>query len=725
MRRRGFVFTLDALLSLVLVMIFVISVVSVESQGMNVYSTYMRSQNARTAQSTLELMRTASLENLVPPQKIDKWISTGVLNTTLVSPSMSPLDIAATYWAAAPVYPSANLTEKANIILGYILNSTLKGYNYQLIINNYTSPYLSRGGANYSTASDVSSATMVLTGYAYNQTPRGYMARAYLTKLGRKNNLYILRGGYIESAAPSQSRYVVIKYIIPPGDIPLNATINKITWFIEPAWTDSYYRLFINGVPVTCDGYSYWKYVRYNDEIDDTPNDATCNLIENFDPSKQNTFEVWVYNPYYYSGYNRGGEDGAQHIIINYTTTVPTTISLKHTFHFEDVSSYYGIELWKFLSVPGNITSMNIQVSVGNVSSSMPVELRFMLGTSATGILIPPTSCSYDSASSIKTCYWDNSTIYSTISSNGFSYEQISTKTTVIKVFVGDKDTYYGARVHVISPQSYIDVDYVSDILLTQYSVDITRPINTYSASNCDSNGYCRDITWTFTVPDGTEPLWAFVQNPWLYYTGTTPYQKIEVSSSSVASAYIHCYGDSCNPSSPFLHLAQIGYAANTFDWKSQPLQGAISTGTNTLHVELGDGYYLQPSNGNGEYTYLLQAYAGYDGVFPQLMRLGCSGYNITYYWTGDSNPHYITAGSAPYCSITASELLAGRDRYAVDDAIIRLFNNLGGNGTQTQPILVELPPNVNIEFASMGNVPGGGAAAPVVVALRIWREQR
>ncbi len=730
MRRKGFVFTLDALLSLVLVVIFVTSIISIQSQSINVYSTYIRSQNAYTAQNVLELLRTTPLENLVPSQKIEDWISNGILNSSLVNPTMSPLEIAATYWAASPVYPSANLTNKAEIILGYILNNTLKGYNYQLIINNYTSPYLSKIGANYVEARDVSASTISLTGYAYNQTPRGYMARAYLTKLGSKENLYILRGGYIESAAPSSSEYVVIKYIIPRGDIPSDAQIQEIKWFIEPAWTDSYYRLFINGNPVTCNGYYTWNYVQYNDEIIDTPTDTTCNLIENFDPNRENIFEVWVYNPYYgYSWYsggyvNRGGEDGAQRIIINYTTTQPTTLQLKKKVYLEDVSSYYGIELWKFLFVPGKLNSMEIQVAAGNVSSTMPISLRFMLGTSADGILINPTSCSYDSVNRIKTCYWDNSTLSTAIENSGYDYRYISAKTTVVKVFIGDKDTYYnGYRVHLIGSQSYINLDYVSNILLSQYSVDITKPLTNYVATNCNSYGYCSNIEWTFDIPNGTQPLWAFIQNPWLYYTGTDPYQKIEVDSQNITPTYIHCYGDSCVPSSPFIHLAQIGYMADTFDWNSQPLNNAISTGTNTLSVDLGYGYYLQPSNGQGEFTYLIQAYAGYGKVFPKLLRGGCNGYNITYYWVGDTNPHYIYAGTSPYCNVTAADLLQGRTTYAVDDAIIRLFNNLGGDGTSTDPIQVELPSTVNIEFANMGNIPSG-LFTPVQMTLRVWRER-
>ena len=96
-------------------------------------------------------------------------------------------------------------------------------------------------------------------------------------------------------------------------------------------------------------------------------------------------------------------------------------------------------------------------------------------------------------------------------------------------------------------------------------------------------------------------------------------------------------------------------------------------------------------------------------------------GYNITYFWQGDSDPHYVTAGDSPYCDVTMNDLLSNRSKYALDDAILRLFNNLGGSGTAEDPILIQLPDNVNIVFASMGNIPR--LFEPITVTLRVWRE--
>ena len=184
MRRRGFIFTLDALLSLVLVMVFVSAVVMV-AENSKIYSTSLREQSKYIADDTLTTLRNVPIKDLVPPEVLEEWKqgSDPLIVSSLVNEDMSPLDITATYWAVDPLYPSLDLRHKAEVILGYILNITLRDYNYELLINNYTGSYLRKGNyTDFSLAFDVSPATLTLSGYKYNQTPRGYMARAYLTK---------------------------------------------------------------------------------------------------------------------------------------------------------------------------------------------------------------------------------------------------------------------------------------------------------------------------------------------------------------------------------------------------------------------------------------------------------------------------------------------------------------------------------------------------------------
>ncbi|ASJ03860.1 hydrolase [Thermococcus barossii] len=702
MKRRGFIFTLDAILALLLVTMFVVSITQI-NPSTQVYSTYMRSQSKYVADDTLTMFRTLPLRELVPPETLKEWM-TGpdpVINTTLVTPDMSPIDIVATYWATAPLFPGANLTHKAEIIMGYLLNNTLRGYNYELMINNYTSPYLRKVGSNYSAAQDVTPATLILSGYAFNQTPRGYMARAFLNKLGSKENIYTIRGGYIYAETNYPDDAVVIKYIVPADAIPKDAQIEEIKWFVEPAWVGSYYDLYLNGQYITSD------YVTYNQLFTDSDYPE---LKQYFHPGETNVFEVRVYKQWY-----DGGEDGAQYISIKYRTSVPSTLKFPKKFYFEDVTANYPITNWKFLIIPGALKALNIQVAVGNISATEPISLSFVFTNE---VSIPPTYCSYNTTTQVKTCYWSNSTIANTLSANGYNYNQISGKWTTVIVHAGG-NWYHSPRIHLIGNESFIEADYTTGILLTAYTIDITEPIP------LPNTGWTHNININFNVPEGVQPLWVKFQFPWLYSSGSNPSQRLQVDNPMISPTYLYCHNgngySSCNPSNPFTHFAQFGYAANSFDYKYDPLPHAISNGLNTVTITLGNGYQLQPLNGHGELTYVIQGFAGYGDVFPALLRPGCSGYNITYYWTGDNLPHYVTAGDSPYCDVTAQDLLNGRDRYAVDDAIIRLFNNLGGDGTQANPILVQLPPTVNIVFVSMGNIPG--LFRPITITLRVWRE--
>ncbi|WP_297504096.1 hydrolase [Thermococcus sp.] len=698
--RRGFIFTLDALLSLLLVMMFVTSIVVIMNNTSRVYSTYMRSQSQHIAFDTLETLRTVPLNQLVPPGKINEWIKNGVINTTYVTPDMTPLDIVATYWAVAPMYNESIQSKFKNNsakILGYLLNTTLKGYDYELMINNYTSPYLRKVGSNYSKAPDVSSATIIMSGYAYNQTPRGYMARAYLTKLGSKENVYVIRGDYIYARTDYSSQAVDIKYIVPANAIPSDASIEHITWFLEPAWVGSEYKIYLNGQEI-------WSgYVNDNLKVSDNSR-VENELKANFHPGKQNVFEVRVYK----RGYD-GGEDGAQYIKIKYRTSIPSTLEFPKEFHFEDVTANYGIEIWKYLFVPGKLNSLSIQVAVGNVSKNTPITLSFMFNQSVT---ISPTNCQYNTSTEIKTCYWSNSTISSTLQNAGYNYTQISSRYTTIVVNAGGRDAYYNPRIHLIGKDSFIKADYDTGLVLTPYTIDITEPIS------LPDSDWTRNVIINFNVPSGVTPLWVKFQFPWLYSTNYgEPEQVITVDNSKIPATDLYRH-----PPDPFIYaLARVGYTANTFDYQYKSLPNAIANGANTLQITLGNGYQLQPKNGDGTLTYVIQAYAGYGNVFPKFIRDGCGGYNITYYWQGDSNPHYILAGNEPYCNISATQLLEGRKTYAVDDAIVRLFNNLGGNGTQADPLLVELPSTVTIDFASMGNIPG--LFQPMQITLRVWRE--
>ncbi|GAB6100921.1 hypothetical protein JCM16138_01440 [Thermococcus atlanticus] len=721
MKRRGFVFTLDALLSLVLVMIFVVSVVSVESQGMNVYSTYMRSQNTRTAQSTLELMRTASLENLVSPQKINEWISTGVLNTTLVSPSMSPLDIAATYWAAAPVYPSANLTGKANIILGYILNNTLKGYNYQLIINNYTSPYLSRRGANYSTARDVSSATITLTGYAYNQTPRGYMARAYLTKATHENaNLVVIQrvlGGGCTYYGNSNDFTANVTFTIPSdaevfyGDA-MFATRSSANNF--EAW--------INGHGPYYTGYysdnSYHNYLRAG--LNWVYADITTNYCG---------WPTWWFDwPSFEAGFGSGSS-----LLVKYRTNSTATEN-PNFIKLYDTTSYTGIVYFLSIVPTGNVTGISIHLSTSDIDT---VRLYYQYGANVCDMNIAKAP---DSNGVVD---YSSQEILSGLENCGVTYSDLGDHAfTLVLAFdaryspgiASGRNWYYSGlddsavRLRVIhgGGDSWVKVDVIPRILETRYSIPLAISLNyddfEYSGTTSLSGVYSQ-IKAQYTLPENAQPWYAdyliaiqFTDSP----TGPLVFWENDQTNGTIYNGPADWY------------LYRFGYSR----FKDAIMQNGT---TNTFYGESYDSNYgFRYQQTRGIIKYFIQAYAGYGDVFPELLQgyPVYGGYNLTYYYSDGSTVYQrsILVGSPPYKSMTVDDL--DPNKYAVDDAILRLFDKLNYvsdvnpgewkstpyDGSSSNPIDVDLPSGVSISTASMGNIPSG-LFAPVQITLRVWRE--
>lgn len=287
--RRGFVFTLDAILSLVLVSLVLVSVVAVTENSSSIYATQLRAENKQLAEGILQTLRTVPLDQLVSPSLINTWISNGTLNLTYVDPKMPPLQIAATYWALSVKHPE--FKGYASLILGEILRDLAGGYKYQLIINNYTDPFLTFDNS-YENASDVGTATMMVSGYLFNQSPRGYVAKAYLTKvLTEQRKLVGIQrvlagGGYCTNPRPGGHDYnfytlsvnsLSIQYQTPSGK-PTQVSSGRFRVMGRYSggtvdlnvdlggWSVSYK----GGVTLSKDGYSLKLYLSYLSSVGNT-----------------------------------------------------------------------------------------------------------------------------------------------------------------------------------------------------------------------------------------------------------------------------------------------------------------------------------------------------------------------------------------------------------------------------------------------------------------------
>ncbi|ASJ06427.1 hypothetical protein [Thermococcus pacificus] len=720
MKRRAFIFTLDAILSVFLALIIITSIIGIEAQTRNVYSTYMRSSDKYLAEDTLTMLKTVPLSDIVPQEKLSEWISSGVINTTLVDPHMSPLEITTTYWSMDAKYPSLRLREKAGEILSFILDTALKDYNYELIIStnnssnvyNYERPYIIKSGSNYNLTPDVMPATLILSGYEYNKTPRGYMARAYLSKLKAKETTYTYMGDYIATANDNTGP-IKIRYIVPTSQFPSDARITGVKWLLEGAWTYSDYSIRINDKYVTCRDWDNggWNNVHLNEELEDTnDNDyTTCNLVEEVQNSvDQNinvTFQVLVKHSM------NSGEDGAQHIIITYKTSQASTFTYPHKFYFADVYANDSLDMEKYVFAPGNISELRIHIEGENIEV---VTARFRIFNKLSDPITLSRSGNVFTA--------DNATIASAIQSTGYTYQDISGSFFTI---IFDITRASSSELHLDGTKSYVYVGYTPFVYASLYSIDFRKTLDDYTARNRKSGDFYNDVTWQWSLPEKGTPIYVKYQFPWLHDAGTVCDQDVRILSKD-ETTWITLYD--APQHNDFLDVfTRWGYTVTTRDYQGRVVEDAIHPGLNKFDLSFGKCYGVDPSHALGEVLFLLDAYAPYKDIKPKLLQgyPEVKAYNLTYkYIVGSTvRESSIIIGDkaavsrGEYMNLTAAELKPGD--YAVDDAVLRLFQKLGGDGWN-HPILVELS-DTKIDFASLGGIPS--SISPIMVTLRVWRE--
>jgi len=660
MKRRGFIFTLDALISLILVMLFISAVVTLQL-GSNPYSSQLQEQNQYTANDVLTILRTVPLVSLVPPANISKWKQDNTL-MGIVDPKMSTLEIVATYWALDPIIPE-NLTEKAEIILSYVLEQLLRGeYYYELIINNYTSPYLRRGTPeDYLEAREVSVSTLTISGYALNQTPRGYMARAFLTRIDEKNAIFVKTGnGYLSNGTSMR----IVEYIPGDTEFPPDANISNVKWVLEVVdGTEASFSFSIDGQLVNDDGSCPLMPLS-------NPNVVTfgCDLSRYINQTwVQHEFEININNP----NRNLVGIRN-HHIIINYTTRFKSTFEYINEYHYGDVAVENAtvLTIQKTVPIPGLLKFMEVNLHMPNsggiinsLNESMEIHINDMNNTE---IFIGNKS-DYNTAD--ETLIWESSRFSAYFTNLSETYPWI-----IINLTASGPVNFT-----INGSNSYIALEYeTAPIPVTLYSIDVVRFVENEAPGTC---------SWQFNVPEYGYPIWV------RSYFGENQTVNVTIANWNTTSK-------------EYVVVSPI--FAETF-----------GPGSNiTVNGSCPD-YALT------ELRYVIQAYAGYNDVFPLLARENCGNYTVTYYYGREDQGTVIInlPQGGVSCQLSSTELLANRSLYAIDDALVRLFENLGGTGTPEDPLLIKLPGVGIADSVSMGDIPN--LYSPIYVTLRIWRESR
>jgi hypothetical protein len=164
-----------------------------------------------------------------------------------------------------------------------------------------------------------------------------------------------------------------------------------------------------------------------------------------------------------------------------------------------------------------------------------------------------------------------------------------------------------------------------------------------------------------------------------------------------------------------------------------------VNGSTNTFKIESDDDYYVfRVDDSRAIVHYFLRGYVPYGKIFTRYAQNNACGYNLTYYYKlGDETySGNVIIGNCPPSETPMP--LEARDlnpwNYALDDAIYRLFLNLGAEGypkdvieldrdkmpgAADNPIRIELK-GLAGKAIGVKNVPA--TAGAIQVSLRIWR---
>lgn len=717
MKRRAFVFTLDAVLALLLVLMFVVSISAVSENASHVYQTQFQLQNKVIAQNVLNVLQTVPLSDLVPSTTIKQWISTGVLNLTYVNPQMSSLQIVSTYWALN----STECRHNAETIINYLLGRLITGYNYQLIINNYTSPYLTFNNS-YQKANNIGTATIFVSGYSSNETPRGYVAKAYLTKMVTAQEKLvgiqrILAGGYygLECGLLScwytkeNSLNVGFNVALPDDANVTEGILNLVTRSGENV------DFKINGTTVTHTGTRALNVTRY--------------FSGGITP-----ISAYFYNP---QGYEMGFGSGSW-ISLKYTTSTPEVENPGLIKLYNVTSQGTGIYYLNSIFVPGEVEGINIKLTVQGVHK---IRVYYSNGTALNLI--------YENRSvfpGLATVVIPNSTLVGNLT-RYISLQDLSRKNFNLVIML---DAYYNSsysrpvryagqdynynwdnkRILYGYPYSYINITYTPKVKLTRFMIPIEQtyslngknPVYWLSRWGQYLAGY-KTMYFDYYLPDKATPWYVDVWTA-IHFLG-------------YPSGTIKLYEGPNAKTEVFLipldyYLIRVAYTRLNDNIM-------VPGDVNEFKLESDSNDYIFRVNDSRSIVhYFLKGYAPYGNTFTYYSQDNACGYNLTYWYdlAGRVTEGTVLIGNCPPSespkSLTTYDLKPWK--YALDNAIYRLFIQLGAReysiaqiksnnkfipGTEENPIRIQLK-GLAGKAIGIKNVPNSGKG--IQVTLRIWR---
>ncbi len=540
---RGIFFSLDALIAIAIVIMTITAVKYI--------STSMPSENMHDfSNDIMEVLSNTQMKDVTDP-----YVETLRLSG-LINDNDTVLEQIGELWSEGYDDEAQNLTK--------IFIDNLTRYNVGLWIND--EEIYETGNSPPST---LFTSSRIISGIQKGYPKNGFVARAWATNI-EKNNTLIVKGDYITSSVKrpfwgNNQNKINITYDVY---IPDDAIINDAYWFIEAAWTDSKFKAYINGVYVTGSDASGSKLL--------------TNLGSYFHPGHNNATIIGRYG----SGGDEAGDDGASHIVVNYTTNNPSTFQNNGYIYFSNVKSNCSIQYKKPIFINGDIYSIDVNISAVGTNAYLYVEYdgdKYLIS---------------EKALTDGHAYWNNSEIENAMNSNGITYQNISNFYFWFDVYIDD----YSSRENLgagreLKNSSYIHINYKSyeDVY---GMIDINHIVPIYQYADNDVGDFYRYLSWKFDLPNQTIPLYVDSQLAWLYHVYTNPSQTVKANSITL---YEH------PPKNFIKEFARFGYSNRS---------GEIEYGSNTYELIFGNGYSVNPFNSLTYYTFLIPSQVGYGNTF-------------------------------------------------------------------------------------------------------------
>jgi hypothetical protein len=414
----------------------------------------------------------------------------------------------------------------------------------------------SKNETSFETAKSITVERQIISGIEKGKNTTGFVAKAWLRKIDSKRNMLFVRGdlmcggwrdyswgpycGLLENTAT----YKVI--------IPENATIENATWLVEGSWTPQYSTLVINGNQIFAGSISFYRIF-----------DITSNLV-----AGENNVTI--------TG-NIGADDGASHIVVDYSISDMNTFEHNKIFPFAELLSRNILHYEKSLFVPTEISEIDVYLN-----STHEVSLSFRKGaqTFVIGQKNPTNNLVNFSDSEIK----------SVLNSNGVQYSDLSNEYFFFTLDIGEN--HVGADA-VLGENSYVYIN-SSEIELPYGSIDINQEIPVVSYSDHVTHTFYRNLLWEFYLPVNAIPILADWQFGW-FLTSTT--SQLATGNSNVV------YN---SPPDDFIS------AFSRFGYTPTKAIGLFNEGKNNFSLNFGNGYSVSNEASYGYILYFIKNYVNY-----------------------------------------------------------------------------------------------------------------